>query len=200
MVSWGPNLVLVCLSNQGFKHSQFYTSAIPKMGMHLKVIGLHPLYSPPFVKVCFTLKHTFTFMGPCISHLVANPLTQYQGYDNEYIDVFMKIFVDNFIIFNDLSTHINKLGECFLKCKECKISLNPKKFAFIVYLELFWDSQFPKKKKHIILKKETPQLKYQYLKHLKRFNCLMKWPNSIALLRILSQLWHWVYALSNGSF
>jgi hypothetical protein len=27
----------------------------------------------------------------------------------------MKIFVDNFIIFNDLSTHINKLGECFLE-------------------------------------------------------------------------------------
>jgi hypothetical protein len=27
----------------------------------------------------------------------------------EYIDVFMKIFRDDFIIFNDLSTHLEKL-------------------------------------------------------------------------------------------
>jgi len=31
----------------------FRTSATPKEGMHLKVIGLHPLHSPPFVKALF---------------------------------------------------------------------------------------------------------------------------------------------------
>ncbi len=28
---------------------------------------------------------------------------------HEYIDVFMKIFLDDFIIFSDLSTHLKKL-------------------------------------------------------------------------------------------
>jgi hypothetical protein len=31
--------------------------------MPLGVIGLHPLHSPPFVKMCFTLKHIFGLMG-----------------------------------------------------------------------------------------------------------------------------------------
>ncbi len=35
------------------------TSATPKVGVHLGVIGLHILHSPPFVRVCFTPKHTF---------------------------------------------------------------------------------------------------------------------------------------------
>jgi len=28
----------------------------------------------PFVKMCFTLKHTISLMGPCSSHLVTNPM------------------------------------------------------------------------------------------------------------------------------
>jgi hypothetical protein len=50
----------------------------------------------------------------------------------EYIDVFMKIFLDDFTIFNDLSTHLEKLNKWFLKCKEYGISLNPKKCAFMI--------------------------------------------------------------------
>jgi len=49
-------------------------SATPKVGMHLGVIGLHPLHSPPFVKVCFTPKHTLGLMGIYISHFVADPM------------------------------------------------------------------------------------------------------------------------------
>jgi hypothetical protein len=33
---------------------------------------------------------------------------------HEYIDVFMKIFIDDFIVFNDLSTHFEKLKKCFV--------------------------------------------------------------------------------------
>jgi hypothetical protein len=44
----------------------------------------------------------------------------------------MKIFLDDFIIFSDLSTHLEKFKKCFLKCKEYGISLNPKKCAFMV--------------------------------------------------------------------
>jgi hypothetical protein len=50
----------------------------------------------------------------------------------EYIDVFMKIFLDDYTVFSDLSTHLEKLKKCFLKCKKYGISLNPKKCAFIV--------------------------------------------------------------------
>jgi hypothetical protein len=50
----------------------------------------------------------------------------------EYIDVFMKIFLDDFIVFSDLSIHFEKLIKCFLKCKEYGISSNPEKCAFMV--------------------------------------------------------------------
>jgi hypothetical protein len=44
----------------------------------------------------------------------------------------MKIFLDYFIIFNDLSTHLDKFKKCFLKCKEYGIRLNLDKCAFMV--------------------------------------------------------------------
>jgi len=50
------------------------TSATPKVEVHLGIIGLHPLHSPPFVKVCFTPKHTLGLIGPCTSDLVTNPM------------------------------------------------------------------------------------------------------------------------------
>ncbi len=53
---------------------------------------------------------------------------------HEYIDVFMKIFLDDFTVFSDLSTHLEKLKKCFLKCKEFNISLNPDKCTFMVFL------------------------------------------------------------------
>jgi hypothetical protein len=51
---------------------------------------------------------------------------------HEYIDVFMRIFLDDLIVFNDFSTHLEKNINCFIKCKECGISLNPEKCAFMV--------------------------------------------------------------------
>jgi hypothetical protein len=44
----------------------------------------------------------------------------------------MKIFLDEFIVFNKLSTHLEKLKKCFLKCREYGISLNPNNCAFMV--------------------------------------------------------------------
>jgi hypothetical protein len=49
-------------------------NATPKVGVHLRVIRLRPLYFPPFVKVCLGVKHTLILMGPCISHLIMNPM------------------------------------------------------------------------------------------------------------------------------
>jgi hypothetical protein len=53
---------------------------------------------------------------------------------NQNIDVFMEIFLDDFTIFSDLSTHLEKFQKCFLKCKEFGINLNPNKCVFMVFL------------------------------------------------------------------
>jgi hypothetical protein len=51
---------------------------------------------------------------------------------HEYIDVFMKIYLDNFTAFNDMSTHLEKLQKCFLKCRKYGMSLNLEKCVFMV--------------------------------------------------------------------
>jgi hypothetical protein len=53
---------------------------------------------------------------------------------HEHIDVFMKIFLDDFTIFSDLLTHFERLMKCFFKCREFGISVNPNKCAFMVFL------------------------------------------------------------------
>jgi hypothetical protein len=44
----------------------------------------------------------------------------------------MKIFLDDFTIFSDMSTHLEKLKKCFLKCRKNGINLNLDKCAFMV--------------------------------------------------------------------
>jgi hypothetical protein len=51
----------------------------------------------------------------------------------EYLDNFMKIFLDDFIVYNDMDSHLQKLKLCFQKCKEYGISLNLDKCAFMVF-------------------------------------------------------------------
>jgi hypothetical protein len=53
-----------------------------------------------------------------------------------YLDYFMKIFLDNFIIYSDMESHLMKLKLCFQKCNEYRINLNPKKCAFMVFVGL----------------------------------------------------------------
>jgi hypothetical protein len=40
------------------------TSVTPKVEVHLRIIGLHILHPPSFVKMCFTPEHTFLTHGP----------------------------------------------------------------------------------------------------------------------------------------
>ncbi len=51
-----------------------------------------------------------------------------------YLDNFMKIFLDDFIVYNDMESHLQKLKLCFQKCREYGISLNLDKCAFMVFL------------------------------------------------------------------
>jgi hypothetical protein len=63
MVSWGPNLVFP-FPTKGLNICNSCTSATPKVGVHLGVIGFHPLHFRPFVRICFTPKHIFWLHGP----------------------------------------------------------------------------------------------------------------------------------------
>ncbi len=71
----------------------------------------------------------------------------------EQIDVFMKVFLDDFIVFSDLSTHLEKLKKCFLKCGEFDINLNLDKCAFMVFSRTILGFILSKESKVMDLKK-----------------------------------------------
>jgi hypothetical protein len=48
----------------------------------------------------------------------------------------MKIFLDDFMVYNDMESHLMKLGLCFQKCIEYKICLNLEKCVFMVFSRL----------------------------------------------------------------
>jgi hypothetical protein len=51
----------------------------------------------------------------------------------KYVDSFMKIFLDDFTVYSDMESHLQKLRLCFQKCKEYGIRLNLDKCAFMVF-------------------------------------------------------------------
>ncbi len=61
----------------------------------------------------------------------------------EYLDNFMKIFLDDFTMYSDMDSHLHKLILCFQKCREYGISLNPNKCAFMLFPRMIL--LFPKK-------------------------------------------------------
>ncbi len=65
----------------------------------------------------------------------------------EYLKVFMKLFLDDFSVFNDLQTHLAKLWLCFDKCWEFNISLNSEKCMFLVYSRVIFGYIISKAKK-----------------------------------------------------
>jgi hypothetical protein len=50
-----------------------------------------------------------------------------------YLDNFMKIFLDDFILYSDMKSRLQKLKLCFQKCKKYGTNLNPDKRAFMVF-------------------------------------------------------------------
>jgi hypothetical protein len=46
----------------------------------------------------------------------------------------MKIFLDDFIVYNDVGTNMSKLILGFLKCKEYSFNFNLEKCVFMVFL------------------------------------------------------------------
>jgi hypothetical protein len=84
------------------------------------------------------------------------PLTYYKAVTKtfkEYLDNFMKIFLNDFITYSDMESHLQKLKLCFQKCREYGISLNPNKCAFMVFLGMILGFKVSKEGKLQDLKK-----------------------------------------------
>jgi hypothetical protein len=75
----------------------------------------------------------------------------------EYLGIFMKLFLDNFSVFNDQNTHLQKLRLCFDKCCEFDICLNLDKCMFLVYSKVILgyivsqEGKLPNPKKILII-------------------------------------------------
>jgi hypothetical protein len=54
----------------------------------------------------------------------------------EYTGEFMRVFLDDFIIYGDVANHLHLLEKCFHWCQEVGISLNFKKYNFGVQLRI----------------------------------------------------------------
>jgi hypothetical protein len=65
----------------------------------------------------------------------------------KYLDDFMKIFLDDFTLYNDMESHLQKLKLCFQKCKDYGISLNLDKCAFMVFSRMILGFIFSKEGK-----------------------------------------------------
>jgi hypothetical protein len=79
----------------------------------------------------------------------------------------MKIFLNDFNMFNNLDTHLPKLWLCFNKCIDIDISLNPKKCMFSVHSRVILGYVVSKEGKLPYLKKilaivHMPTLKTPY--------------------------------------
>jgi hypothetical protein len=100
----------------------------------------------------------------------------------EYIDVFMKIFLDDFTIFNDLLTHLEKLIKCFFKCREFSISLNLNKCAFMVFSRIILGFIMSKDDEVMGFKKVEALVNMPVPTTPRRSKFPMGWHSSIGLL------------------
>jgi hypothetical protein len=65
----------------------------------------------------------------------------------------MKIFLNNFIVYNDMDTHMSKLRLCFFKCKEYGISLKFEKCVFTSFFKMILGFKVSKERKKLDPKK-----------------------------------------------
>jgi hypothetical protein len=103
----------------------------------------------------------------------------------------MKIFLDHFIVYNDMDSHLQKLRLCFQKCREYGISLNPNKCAFMVFSRMILGFIVSKKGKLLDSKKiqiigympppKNPQ-------HVQVFNVMTQFYK--CFINVLLLLWH----------
>ena len=49
-----------------------------------------------------------------------------------FLTTFMRVFLDDFSVFGKITEHLEHLRQCFLRCREAGLALNPAKCAFVV--------------------------------------------------------------------
>ncbi len=82
----------------------------------------------------------------------------------DYLGMFMKLFLDDFSMFNNLDTHLPKLQLCFDKCREFNISFNLKKCMFLVHSSIILGYLVSKEGKLSDLKKISTIIHMRILK------------------------------------
>jgi hypothetical protein len=108
----------------------------------------------------------------------------------------MKIFLDDFIVYNNMETHLDKLRLCFLKCYEFGISLDIDKCAFMVLSCLILgfivskDGKLPYPRKiHVIVNMKNPTSlhKSKYLNGTAQFyKCFIT--NFVLIVELITKL------------
>jgi hypothetical protein len=93
----------------------------------------------------------------------------------KYLDSFMKIFLDDFIIYSDMESHLQKFKLCFQKCKKYGINLNLNKFAFMVFSRMILGFIVPKEGKLLYPKKVQSIVNMPPLRIHNRFKYSMGW-------------------------
>ncbi len=89
----------------------------------------------------------------------------------------MKIFLDDFMVYNDMENHLQKLKLCLQKCKEYGINLNLYKCAFMIFSRMMLDFIVFKKGKLPYLKKIQAIINMpspMNLQHIQVFNGMAK--------------------------
>jgi len=103
--------------------------------------GYHQIQIAPedYYKMAFIIDWR-AFVGVVMPFELKNAPPTYQRVVSkvfkDYLDDFMKIFLDDFMVFSDLDAHLSKLWKYFKKCHEYKINLNPEKCAFMVFSDM----------------------------------------------------------------
>jgi hypothetical protein len=71
----------------------------------------------------------------------------------DYLDKFMKMFLNDFIVYGPMDIHLEKFKLYFQKYREFGISLNPDECAFMVFLRMIQEFIVSKKGKLLDLEK-----------------------------------------------
>ncbi len=93
------------------------------------------------------------------------PLTYQQAMNTtfkDYFGMFMKLFLDDFNMFNDMNTQLIKLQLCFAKCKKFSIRLNLEKCMFFMHSDIILG---------YVVRKASYQIKRKFWL---LFTCLLK--------------------------
>lgn len=110
---------------------EMYSFLTGFLGYHQIMIALENWYKTTFITDWGAFVWVIMLFG------LKNDPPTYQRVVNmafrEYLGILMNLFLDDFNVFSDKNTHLQKLRLCFDRCCEFNIIFNPNKCMFLVY-------------------------------------------------------------------